>query len=58
MNVGLNVVAGFSPRFHNVTVAAPRAKARDYIVLIYDARIPRCHSAHNAVLYSASAVVI
>jgi len=26
-----NVVAGFSPRFHNVTVAAPRAKARDYI---------------------------
>jgi hypothetical protein len=26
-----NVVAGFSPRFHNVAVATPRAKARDYI---------------------------
>jgi hypothetical protein len=31
MNVGLNVVAGFSPRFHNLAVAAPRVKARDYI---------------------------
>jgi len=26
-----NVVAGFSPRFHNVAVAVPRALARDYI---------------------------
>jgi hypothetical protein len=31
MNVRLNVVAGFSPRFHNLALAAPRAKARDYI---------------------------
>jgi hypothetical protein len=31
MPASADVVGGFSPRFHDATLAAPRAKARDYI---------------------------
>ena len=47
------LVAGFSPRFHNVAVGAPRAKARDYIreeTYCFELLLP-FHSVHQPAFY-------